>query len=285
MSQLRIGDLGRIGGVSVRLRRHYHEIGLLVPDHVDGPTGTALSCRELQHNADVENIALLTNLINTSLTALTLTRHSSPQPKENNMTFHDTVMGRHATKSFDGRRVPADQVEALQDLIRHAATSYNVQPWRAVVIDDEARKQALAEVAYNQPQITSCSHLFVFCANTDLDSLVDRLEAQSRASGMEAEKVEAYISPIRGFTDGLESDQRLSWAQRQTYLALGNGINGAKALGFDSCPMEGFDPTGFAGVLGLPATLVPTVLMPIGYADSEPRPKLRFAHDDMFIDS
>jgi nitroreductase len=201
------------------------------------------------------------------------------------MTFNDIVMGRHATKSFDGRKVPADQVEALQDIIRFAATSYNVQPWRAVVIDNEARKQALVEAAYNQPQINSCSHLFVFCANTDLDSLVDRLEAQSGASGMPAEQVEAYISTIRAFADGLEGDQRLSWAQRQTYLALGNGINGAKALGFDSCPMEGFDPNGFAEVLELPDTLVPTVLMPIGYAESEPRPKIRFARDEMFFNS
>lgn len=200
------------------------------------------------------------------------------------MTFNDIVMARHATKSFDGRKVPDDQVAALQDLIRHAATSFNVQPWRAVVIGDEARRQALSEVAYNQPQITSCSHLFVFCANTDLDSLVDRLEAQSRESGMPTEKVEAYIGTIRGFTDGLVGDNRLAWAQRQTYLALANGINGAKALGFDSCPMEGFDPNGFTEVLELPETLVPTVLMPIGYADGEPRPKLRFAHSEMFIE-
>lgn len=151
------------------------------------------------------------------------------------------------------------------------------------MVEDDAQKEALSAAAYGQPQITSCSHLFVFCANTDLDSLVDKLEVMSSEAGLSAEQVEAYIGMVRGFTQGLEGDGRLAWAQRQTYLALGNGINGTKALGFDSCPMEGFDSAQFAQILGLPDTLVPTALMPIGYAESEPRPKLRFSRQDVFF--
>ena len=192
-------------------------------------------------------------------------------------------MSRHATKLFDDRKVSADLVGELQDLIRHAATAFNVQPWRVVVVADDAQKEALSEAAYGQPQITSCSHLFVFCANTDLETLVDQLESKSTEAGLSAEQVDAYIGMVRGFIEGLEGDTRLAWAQRQTYLALGNGINGAKSLGFDSCPMEGFDSGRFADILGLPDTLVPTAIMPIGYADGEPRPKLRFSREDMFF--
>lgn len=208
---------------------------------------------------------------------------SSHDPDPHHMPFSEIVMSRHATKLFSDRKVSADLVEALQDLIRHAATAFNVQPWRVVVVEGDAQKQALSEAAYGQPQITSCSHLFVFCANTDLESLVDRLEVKSSEAGLAAEQLEAYIGMVRGFTQGLSGDQRLSWAQRQTYLALGNGINGAKSLGFDSCPMEGFDSASFAEILGLADTLVPTALMPIGYAVSEPRPKLRFSREDMFF--
>lgn len=196
--------------------------------------------------------------------------------------FHEIVMARHATKLFSDRELSNDQVEALQDLIRHAATAFNVQPWRIVVVEDLVERQALSEAAYGQPQITSCSHLFVFCANTDLDGLVDRLEARSTEAGLSAEQVGSYIGMVRDFTTQFDADGRLAWAQRQTYLALGNGINGAKALGFDSCPMEGFDPRQFAEILGLPETLVPTALMPIGYAASEPRAKLRFSREEMF---
>ncbi len=194
-------------------------------------------------------------------------------------------MSRHATKLFSDRKVSAELVGDLQDLIRHAATAFNVQPWRVVVVESDAQKEALSEAAYGQPQITSCSHLFVYCANTDLETLVSRLEVKSTEAGLPAESVAAYIDMVQGFTAGLTGDNRLAWAQRQTYLALGNGINGAKSLGFDSCPMEGFDSARFAEILGLSDNLIPTVLMPIGYADSDPRGKLRFDREDMFFQS
>lgn len=199
------------------------------------------------------------------------------------MPFDQIVMARHATKQFQGRPVQPDQVESLQELIRHAATSVNLQPWRAVVVSDAATKEALSPAAYNQPQITSCSHLFVFCANIDLEPLTEQLERMSLDAGMTAEQVAAYIGMVNGTVQGLSGDARLAWAQRQTYLALANGINGAKSLGFDSCPMEGFDPAAFSEILGLPDTLVPTVLMPIGYASGESRPKIRFPRAEMFL--
>jgi len=202
------------------------------------------------------------------------------------MTFKEIVMARNATKSFDGKKIPQEKVEELLHIIRHAATSFNVQPWRVMIIEDDDRKRILAGAAWNQPQVTSCSHLLVFCANTELESLTDRLEARmiEAATPKEKEKVETFIGAIHGFIKGLRPENRLAWAQRQTYLALGNGINGAKALGFDSCPMEGFEPADFAKILGLPETLVPTALMTIGHAKDTPRPKLRFSHEEMFFE-
>ncbi len=208
---------------------------------------------------------------------------TSHDPTSPDQTFSEIVMSRHATKLFSDRKVSAELVGELQDLIRHAATAFNFQPWQVVVVEDDVQKESLSEAAYGQPQITSCSHLFVFCANTDLETLVDRLEVESTEAGLAPESVAAYIGMIRGFAEGLVGDNRLSWAQRQTYLALGNGINGAKSLDFDSCPMEGFDSVRFAEILGLPDTLIPTALMPIGYADGEPRAKLRFSREEMFF--
>jgi len=147
------------------------------------------------------------------------------------MAFHDIVMSRTATKHFDRRKVPADQVRALQDLIRHAASAFNLQPWRAVIVEDDACKRDLAEATWNQPQITTCSNLFVFCANTDLEALVARLEAESIRSGIPADTVRAFIGTVRDFTVQLQGTERLSWAQKQTYLALANGINGALSHG------------------------------------------------------
>ena len=143
-------------------------------------------------------------------------------------------------------------------------------------------KEKLSPASWNQPQIKSCSHLLVFCANKDIASNIDRLEKLMIENGANPENIKQYISAMRKFEKNLSDEQKLSWAQRQTFLALGNAVNGAKALGFDSCPMEGFDPNGYSKILNLPENLVPTVLCPIGHAIDKPKPKLRFPEEEVF---
>ncbi len=201
------------------------------------------------------------------------------------MTFDEIVRARYAAKSFDpAKTLPPDKVDALLEVIRYAPTSFNVQPWRVMVIADAERKERLLAASWNQPQVTSCSHHLVFCANVDLDPLVQRLKERSLAAGLPAAKVEGFLGMVRGFIAALDDRERLAWAQRQAYIALANGMNGATALGFDACPMEGIVPAMYSEILGLPETLVPTVGLACGYATDEPRPKLRFTRDEMFFE-
>jgi len=200
------------------------------------------------------------------------------------MEFNQIVASRYAARRFDGRPLPEEKLEGLLELIRLAPTSFNLQPWRVVIVSDDEQKQALEEAAWNQPQITSSAHLLVFCADTNLEELADRLEARMLATGALPDSVGGYMAMVRNWIGGLGED-RLAWAQRQAYLALGNGLNGATSLGFDSCPMEGFLPDSFVEVLGLPEHLVPTALLAVGYAADPPRPKLRFSRDEMFLTS
>lgn len=199
------------------------------------------------------------------------------------MQFAKIVESRYASKHFDGRKIPNDRLEQLLELIRLAPTSYNLQPWQVVVVADTSQKVALAEAAWNQPQIASCSHLLVFCTNLRLEHLADRLEARMLEADMPERSVGGYMDMLRRSIAGL-GDQRLAWASRQVYLALANGLNGARSLGLDSCPMEGFEPSALARCLNLPDHLVPTVLLPVGYANDSRRPKLRFKRDEMFVE-
>ena len=85
------------------------------------------------------------------------------------------------------------------------------------------------------------------------------------------------------FANNMTADQKLGWSTAQTYLALGNAVNGAKALGFDSCPMGGFDPKEFTRILKIPSPLVPVMLCPLGYAADKPMPKVRYAKEDVIF--
>jgi nitroreductase len=193
------------------------------------------------------------------------------------MKFKEIVNNRHAVRSFDGKRVPENKVNELLDIIRHAPSSYNIQPWKIKIITDQAMKEKLAPVSWNQPQVTTCSHLLVFCADTDIAGNVDKIEKSFKEKGLPLQ----VIQMMRDFEKGMSAEQKKSWSQRQLYLALGNALNGATSLGFDSCPMEGFIPAEYSKILKLPSNLVPTVLCAIGYSTHPPRDKMRFSKEEI----
>ena len=197
------------------------------------------------------------------------------------MDFSTIVMSRYATKKFDGRKIPEKKVDELLELVRFAPSAINLQPWKIKVVTDQKLKEQLKPAAFNQEQVTTCSHLLVFCADPDYESLIKKLAALLRKSGAPAEMQKMVIGMAENFTKPMSAEQRLAWSQAQTYLALGNALNGAKSLGFDSCPMGGFDPKEFSRVLKIPPPLVPVMLCPIGYAADKPMPKVRFAKEDI----
>lgn len=199
------------------------------------------------------------------------------------MEFKDIVMQRYATKKFDGRKIEQKKIDELLEIIRYSASSINLQPWRIKVISDPKIKEKLAPVSWNQPQITTCSHILVFCADKDLQGRKSLIEKTLIKNGATTESLKGYMDMIDGSINNMNPEQQLSWAQRQTFLPLGNAINGAKSLGFDSCPMEGFTPAEYSKILKLPDNLVPTAIVTIGYAADTPRPKFRLPKEDVFF--
>lgn len=197
--------------------------------------------------------------------------------------FSEIVMSRYATKKFDGKKIPQEKVDRLLELVRYAPSALNLQPWRITVVTDPQVKAQLKPAAFSQEQITTCSHLLVFCADPDYDSLIRKLDALLAKNGVPEGTRKMITGMAENFAKPLSPEQRLAWSQAQTYLALGNALNGAKALGFDSCPMGGFSPAEFTRILKIPPPLVPVMLCPIGYAADTPMPKARFAREDIIF--
>jgi len=197
------------------------------------------------------------------------------------MLFKDIVMQRYAVKKFDGKKVSEDLISELLELVRFAPSAINLQPWKIHIVTDQKVKEQLLPASYNQQQVTTCSHLLVFCADTDYDDLIRRLGILMQKEGVSPEMRKMVLDMARQFTAGMSTDQKRAWSQAQTYLALGNALNGAKALGFDSCPMGGFDPAEYSRILKIPPHLVPVMLCPVGYAADKPMPKIRFPREEI----
>lgn len=199
------------------------------------------------------------------------------------MQFKDIVMQRYATKKFDGKKIPEEKIDELIELVRYAPSAINLQPWKIKIVTDQKLKEQLKPAAFDQEQITTCSHLLVFCADPDYDSLIKRLGDLLKNNHVPEEMQKMIVGMANQFTGSMSPEQKLAWSQAQTYLALGNALNGAKSLGFDSCPMGGFDPSEFSRILKIPKPLVPVMLCPLGYGADTPMPKIRFPRVDIIF--
>ncbi|MEK7089409.1 MAG: NAD(P)H-dependent oxidoreductase [Patescibacteria group bacterium] len=198
------------------------------------------------------------------------------------MTFLSNLEWRYATKKFDGRKLTDETVAQILEAIRMAPTSFGIQPFHVTVVVDDELKAKLKPHAMNQEQVTTCSHLLVFSTDSDMDKRTDDYVALSaKLQGKEVgEKERSFSTMVKSFAkQGGEE-----WAARQTYIALGFALAACAELQVDSCPMEGFDPSGFKGILNLPVNLNPKAFMTIGYRSPEnaQAPKIRFAKDNLF---
>jgi nitroreductase len=199
------------------------------------------------------------------------------------MEFEEIVKQRYAARMFDGKNIPEAKIEKLFDMIRYSASSFNLQPWKVEVITDNKIKEKLMPASGNQLQVKTCSHLLVFCAYKDPTKRLDELKSEMIKSGADENRIKPYLEMISKALKKMSQKEKVDWAERQVYLALSNALNGAKSLGFDSCPLEGFDPKEYQKILELPDYLVPVVLCPVGYGADKPRPKFRFSTDKVFF--
>jgi nitroreductase len=190
-------------------------------------------------------------------------------------------MQRYATKKFNGHKVQEDRVNALLDYVRFAPSALNLQPWKIKIVIDQKTKEELRKVSNDQEQVTTCSHLLVFCADSDYDSLIKRLGELMKKNHVPDDIIANVTGMAAMFANSMTKEQQAAWSQAQTYLALGNALNGAKSLGFDSCPMGGFDPAGYSRILKIPKHLTPVMLCPIGYAADKPGLKFRYEREEI----
>lgn len=204
--------------------------------------------------------------------------------EDGNMDFKSLVMERYNAKKFDGRKVTDEKLNELCDVIRYAISANNLQPWKIKIIVEKKLKDLLvpATMQFNQERVATCSHLLVFCTDTDLESHWVKLEAEAKKIGLPKPEMD-QMAHVAKVILGRTPDERKMRAQWDVFLAVGNAVNGAKALGLDASPMGGFNAKEYARILELPASLIPTMLVAVGYAADKPLPKLRFSREDVFF--
>jgi nitroreductase len=181
------------------------------------------------------------------------------------MKTEEAIRTRRAVKHYDANySMTPEEINELLSLAILSPTAFNIQNWRFVVVTDLELRKQIREVAWDQAQVTDASLFIVLCA--DMKSW----EKQPNRYWVNAPKeVQEFMIPaIDNYYRGKEQVQR-DEAMRSCGITAQTLMLAAKSMGYDSCPMDGFDFDKVAELIRLPADHVIAMFVAIGKGTKE----------------
>lgn len=185
------------------------------------------------------------------------------------MNTFEAITQRRAVKHYDtNHRMSEDEIERLLSLAVLAPTAFNIQNWRFVVVRDAELRRQIRAAAWDQAQVTDASLFIVLCG--DLKSWEKEPKRYWRDAPVE---VSHFMVPtIDDYYRGRDQVQR-DEAMRSCGIAAQTLMLAAKSMGYDSCPMDGFDFDAVGKLINLPEDHVITMFVAIGKGMKEAWPR------------
>ena len=199
---------------------------------------------------------------------------------------------RYAVKKFDpAKKISAADWTVLEQALVLSPSSDGLQTWKFIIVTDPAMKARLKPAAWDQSQVTDCSHFVVFTVRKDLGAdHVDRhINRMAEVRGVTPESLGKFRQMVTGNLDKARAEARLdTWQSHQVYIALGQFMASAAVIGVDTCPMEGFEPEKFDEILALKGTgYASVVCCAAGYRAADDKyattKKVRFKPEDVLV--
>ncbi len=197
---------------------------------------------------------------------------------------------RYAVKEFDSnRKIPAETIDALEEALVLTPSSFGLQPWKFVIVEDLELKEKMPAISWNQPQPKDCSHMVLLAikrnfTEADVSRFIDCLAA---ARGVSVESLEGYAQFAGGFVaQGISEGWIEAWSTHQVYIAIGQLMASAALLGVDACPMEGIQGDEYDALLGFDGIEYHVVLgCAMGYRSESDKyatlPKARYSKSEV----
>jgi len=182
----------------------------------------------------------------------------------------ESIYARRSVKHFDPEHeLTADEKTKLLEAAIQAPTSFNIQHWRFVVVEDKALRQKIRDLGNDQAQITDASLLIVFTADIKAwEKSPERYWAN--ASKDVADLLVGWMGPFHEGKEELQRDE----AMRSIGMAMQTVMLAAQGMGYDSCPMIGYDYDAVAKLINLPEDhcIGPMVVVGKKTKDAWPKP-------------
>lgn len=197
----------------------------------------------------------------------------------------EAINWRYATKKFDPtKKICSEDLETLKEVLRLTPSSYGLQPWKFLIIEDPELRKELRVHSWGQSQVTDASHLFVLCTylRTTEEQVDQHVENTALTRGVNKETLAGYGNFVKKKMSELSDEDMKFWNIKQAYIALGHLLSACATLKIDATPMEGFEPDKYNELLGLNERgLNATLVCPVGYrsADDQAQFNLKVRRD------
>lgn len=201
--------------------------------------------------------------------------------------FQEAMDFRHACKLFDDTKTISDEdMNFILEAGRKSPSSFGMEGWKFLVITNKELKAKLRPLCWDQPQITTCSHLVIILAAIDAVRPESGLPAKRFARReMPQEKQDFYLNLYANhLKETLSSEQNIyAWTSKQSYIAAGNMMTAAAVKGIDSCPIEGFEKENVEKALELDTRKWQlSLVLPFGYRINPQSTQMRLEPSEVF---
>ena len=177
------------------------------------------------------------------------------------MDTFDAIKNRRSIKSFKNHEMTKNEIHQLLEFAILSPTSYNIQNWRFVIVTKQDLKDQLCSLSYGQRQVAEASLVIILCA--DLKAWAKNPERYWINIPEEPRKT--LVDSMRNSYDGKSELQR-DEAMRSCGMAAQTIMLAAKSMGYDTCPMEGFDYDKVSKLINLPDDHVISMMVVVGKA-------------------
>ncbi len=196
------------------------------------------------------------------------------------MNIKEAIVNRRSVKHFDPEHVMSEaDIEELMSHVILSPTAFNIQHWRFVRVVDAEKRQQIKKASWEQAQITDASLLLVLCA--DLNAWEKRPERYWREA---PQQVQDFLLPaIADYYTNHHQAQRDECLRSASIAAMSIMLM-AKEMGYDSCPMDGFDFDNVARIINLPHDHIITMMVVVGKKKEDARPRSgQLPLDEVFL--
>lgn len=202
------------------------------------------------------------------------------------LTAEQVMEARHSVRKYDpNAEIPREELNEILRLAATAPSSWNLQHWRFIVVTDRAQKEQLLPIAYGQQQVVDAFATIIVLGDLEADKSARPVYDEALAKGYVTEQVrETLIGQIEGAYRNNPQFAR-DEAIRNASLASMQLMLAAKAKGYDTCPMGGFDRDALIQALNIPPRYVPVMMITVGKASVPAYPTARFGLDQLVIEN